>query len=522
MPLESIRYGRLPVFKTISYAALCCMLLLVSCGCARAPRHDSIHKYLKILDKIKASKKSQIIDYFGKIKQIVNEVSSDEKMLQCFRVMREYHASNLTKKPENSSLFRLEYEMDVHFVEKYGDFYDILFVDSNGFIFHTVKHEADYHTNLFTGTFSNTQLAKHVKDNPEREFVDYEFYPPSDEPAAFFVVPVREGNMIAGWFVLQFPINNINALLSDHKGLGRTGEVYLVNKNKLMLTDSRFVEDSSILKLRVDTDAVRLAFANKPGRTIIDDYRGVRVFSSFEQFDVFGHSWIIIVEIDENEVVSEHYQKYKKYYLPKIAEQCAALVSENRIARADAMVSPGGKRVDMNEFRTARSGEALETKGVGPCTSLIIYYPKKFGYLAHIGPTDEIYRNSFLEKYLSVLWESKTSFLGELLKKIQHYDIYPSQLRALQFVIIATHTESLETIVDQLYDAGVSLAQIKYLFNPTAQYANVAFNQSDDAVSVEWLADNRQDVSHFKDASGIVSIGSVVKKIAGYGDSALH
>lgn len=53
---------------------------------------------------------------------------------------------------------------------------------------------------------------------------------------------------------------------------------------------------------------------------IIKDYRGVSVFSTFEQFDVFENSWIIIVEIDEDEVITNHYQKYKNYYLPKIRE----------------------------------------------------------------------------------------------------------------------------------------------------------------------------------------------------------
>ena len=519
IPLKSILKNRFSIFITILYPVLCSILFLTFSGCMRSPQHDSIGAYLKILDKIKASKKSQIIDYFGKTKRIVNEVSSDEKMLQCFNVMRKYHTSNPTAKIDASFLFRLEYEMDVHFVEKYGDFYDILFIDNNGFIFHTIKHEADYHTNLFTGTFSNTQLAKHIKNNPEREFVDYEFYPPSDEPAAFFVIPVQESNMILGWFVLQFPINKINAILSDHKGLGRSGEVYLVNKNKLMLTDSRFIEDSSILKLRVDTDAVRMAFANESGSTIIDDYRGVKVLSSFEQFDVFGHSWIIIVEIDEDEVVSNHYQKYKKYYLPKIAEQCSGIVSENRTILADAKRYFGGRRVDMNEFRMARSGEVLETKGVGPCTSIIIYYPKKFGYLAHIGPTDEIYHTSFLAKYLLSLWGNKTSFFGELLKKIQHYDIYPYQLKDLEFVVIATHDESLESIIDQLCNRGVNLAQIKFLFNPLANYANVAFNQSDDSVYVEWLAENKQTASFFGCVSTIDSIGSIVKKVAGYSSS---
>lgn len=508
----------LKIRKYFVYSIKYSILLIILFGCARSPQHNEKETYFRVLDNIKAAKKNQIIDYFRKIKQIVDEVNTDEKILHCFHVMRNhYHANPL--RTDASSLYRLEYEMDVHYVKKYGDFYDILFVDNKGFVFHSIKHEADYHTNLFTGQFSGTQLAKYMRNDPDREFVDYEFYSPSDEPAAFFLKPVQENNEMIGWLVLQFPINKINAILSDHKGLGRTGEVYLVNKNKLILTDSRFIEDSTILKLKIDTDAVKLALTGESEKMIIHDYRGVRVLSSFEQFDVFGHSWIIIVEIDEDEAVSNHYQKYKKFYLPRILEYYSNIAPKIYTAGKEISKDLKVKRVDMNEFCMTKSGEILETQGVGPCTSIIIYYPKTFGYLAHISPTDKIYQKSFLLNNL--LWRRKTGFLEELIKRIQYYDIYPYQLKDLQFVIIATHDKGLQTIIDSLYETGVHLAQIKFLFNPLANYANVAFNQSDDSVFVEWLAEKRGNTSFFEHASKIDSIGSVVKKISGYNDSAV-
>ncbi|MCF6155689.1 MAG: hypothetical protein E3K36_10635 [Candidatus Brocadia sp.] len=508
--MKTLLMNTLKTSKNIACLITCNFLLLVLFGCAQSPQHDETETYFGVLDNIKITKKRQIIDYFNKIKQTVHGVNKDDKILHCFTVMRNYYNSNPTR-ADAPSLYKLEYEMDVHYVKKYGDFYDILFVDNKGFVFHSIKHEADYHTNLFTGQFSDTQLAKHMKNNPDSEFVDYEFYFPSDEPAAFFLKPVQENNEMLGWLALQFPINKINAILSDHEGLGRTGEVYLVNKNKLMLTDSRFIEDSTILKLKIDTEAIRLALTRETGKMIINDYRGVRVLSSFEQFDVFGHSWIIIAEIDEDEAVSNHYQRHKKFYLPRIVEYYTNMASKINASGKEMSRDKKGKRVDMNEFCMTRSGEVLETQGVGPCTSIIIYYPKKFGYLVHISPTDEIYQKPLLVKYLP--WGKKTCLLEELIKRIQYYDIYPYQLKDLQFVIIATHDKSLETIINQLYKAGVNLAQIKFLYNPLANYANVAFNQSDDSVSVEWLSQNGGKASFSEHASAIDSIGSIVKKI---------
>jgi len=74
-------------------------------------------------------------------------------------------------------------------------------------------------------------------------------------------------------------------------------------------------------------------------------------------------------------------------------------------------------------------------------------------------------------------------------------------------------------LINLLCNKGVNLAQIKFLFNPLASYANVAFNQSDDSVYVEWLAENKQTACFFGCASTIDSIGSIVKKVAGYSNS---
>ncbi len=60
-------------------------------------------------------------------------------------------------------------------------------------------------------------------------------------------------------------------------GLGETGEVYIVGRDKLMITESRFVEDA-IYKQVVDTEGVRVALDNGIGMTgIYPDYRGIPV-----------------------------------------------------------------------------------------------------------------------------------------------------------------------------------------------------------------------------------------------------
>lgn len=83
------------------------------------------------------------------------------------------------------------------------------------------------------------------------------------------------------------------------KGLGETGKTYIVNHNRLMITESRFVADA-ILKQVVDTEGVRYAFDNGVGMTsIYTDYRGIQTLGVSKYFE--DMDWVILAEKDMSE-----------------------------------------------------------------------------------------------------------------------------------------------------------------------------------------------------------------------------
>ncbi len=78
------------------------------------------------------------------------------------------------------------------------------------------------------------------------------------------------------------------------EGLGETGEVYVVNKDKLMITESRF-NDDVILKQVVDTEGVRAAFDNEVGM--------VGIYTGYTGYQILGVSryieemhWVVLAE----------------------------------------------------------------------------------------------------------------------------------------------------------------------------------------------------------------------------------
>ncbi len=87
---------------------------------------------------------------------------------------------------------------------------------------------------------------------------------------------------------------------------GATGETYLVNKNKLMLTSSRFI-DNAQLKQEVNNEPVnKIIQEGKEMAGIYKDYRGVLVIGVSKHIKTMG--WILLVETDVLEAFEPVYR----------------------------------------------------------------------------------------------------------------------------------------------------------------------------------------------------------------------
>ncbi len=208
-----------------------------------------------------------------------------------------------------SSLHAKYHPFYKNFLEEYA-YYDIFLVDGEtGDILYTVFKELDYGSNLVSGTYNTTNIARLFKDinsssvaNNTVKLVDFESYAPSNgDPAAFIASPVYDGNQKIGAVIFQLPINKIDVVMQERAGLGETGETYLVGPDKMMRSNSRFSEKPTILVNKVDTEAAKDAIAGKTDYKIVKDYRGVPVLSAYMPFNVLGNNWAILAEIDKAE-----------------------------------------------------------------------------------------------------------------------------------------------------------------------------------------------------------------------------
>jgi hypothetical protein len=456
------------------------------------------------LDKIREEKKKQLFDYLEKINKNADAIRTDSAMLGFFDLKRKYRKFKKSKSPPeelSQVIEELKKKINDHYIRNYLSFYDILFIDKHGDIFYTIRKQADYHKNIFRGELSKTALARQLKMHPDETFVDYQYYAVSDEPSSFIVKPVIIDGLSEGWFVLQCAINKINNMFTQAKGLGVTGEVFLVNKQNYMLTDSRFYGDSSILKKHLSPKNIESKFREKAGHKIVIDYRGFRALSSFDVCQIANNKWLLIAKIDEDEIITEQYKKQRKELRQSFIQ------SFNEETPRDCDIVPANKKpvvIDMDEFRKVYNREMICTFGVSTCTAVIVSFPERFAYMSHISNLDRIYGGD------------TTDLIGHIFKQIHNFDIYKYELRELQVTVVANHFETIMNTIDKLVAEGLFLSQIRFVYNGNAQYARVIHDYIKNQTFVDWLLDRNTGDSLRQCASEVKTVGDMIKPLVGY------
>ncbi|MEZ5935130.1 MAG: methyl-accepting chemotaxis protein [Alphaproteobacteria bacterium] len=190
-------------------------------------------------------------------------------------------------------------------------YYDIFLFDPDGNLLYTVFKERDFATNLVSGPWRDTDLGKAfraARDNPVLDyqaFFDFRPYGPSNNaPASFISSPVLdEDGDLMGVLAFQMPIDRLDGILQATAGLGETGQTYLVGQDFLMRSNSRSAGESTILKRRIESNAVGRALAGDRGAMPDVDAENNPVIVAFEPFDFSGTRWALISQMARSEIM---------------------------------------------------------------------------------------------------------------------------------------------------------------------------------------------------------------------------
>lgn len=297
--------------------------------------------------------------------------------------------------PQDGSEFSTVHQQFHPFLREYVETYeleDLFLIDpETGNVVYTTYKGTDFATNLKTGPFSESVLAKAYRkvieegDDQFVAFADFEPYRPShNDPAAIRATPVfKDGKMVA---VLAFQassleLNNIMTSRArwEEVGLGKSGETYIVGPDYLMRSDSRFLVEapddffkslkaygisnaqierirklgSTILTQEVKTEAVEAALEGETGTRIIDDYRGIPVLSAYAPLQA-DHNWVLLAEIDESEAFAPIQTFQKRVLITTViivgVITLAAMLLSHLFVRPIQLLNQGFRRFSNGEM----------------------------------------------------------------------------------------------------------------------------------------------------------------------------
>ncbi len=188
-------------------------------------------------------------------------------------------------------------------------YYDVFIISPEGDVIYSVFKELDYATNLNSGEWKDTDLAKLYKnvmksgDSSEVIFEDYRPYGPSYGAAASFIgkAIVEDGKKV-GVLVFQMPTQAIATIVDNKTGLGETGETLLLNKSGYLITDSSFSKEDDALKTQIEFAGLDSVAYNEITNASIDSYRDMIAEIALVKVDFHGANWIIasLIETDES------------------------------------------------------------------------------------------------------------------------------------------------------------------------------------------------------------------------------
>ncbi len=184
-------------------------------------------------------------------------------------------------------------------------YYDLFLIDTRGNILFTVAEESDLGQNVLRGMLRTSGLGKLFTRATDGIFIqDFEPYAPSgNHPASFIGAPVFKADQLLGVVVAQLPTDVIAAIIGDRKGMGRTGESYLVGKSGGITSyrTNRRIKTGKIGEIHTGP-YIEKALAGESGTIIRPGSTGVMELTGYNPLKIEGLNWAILSTIDQDEV----------------------------------------------------------------------------------------------------------------------------------------------------------------------------------------------------------------------------
>ncbi|WP_337911170.1 methyl-accepting chemotaxis protein [Vibrio cholerae] len=387
------------------------------------------------------------------------------------------------------------------YLEQFG-LYDVFMVDNDGNVVYTVFKELDFATNLLSGPYKDTGLARaylKAKALPDNQYYldDFAPYYPSYEAAASFIAtPIFDGETRVGVLIFQMPVDEINQIMTfdgrwKENGLGETGESYLVGSDHLLRSQPRqllqneatFIgaldamnvdrvtvnqirsKSSAIGLLSMNTQAVDNALRGESGLLMENNSVGVYLLSAYAPIEALGSRWALVTEMQSSEALADIALLNNEVILKVVIAIVVAAITATFAALAVGRGISTPIRNAINQIQRISQDNDLTAR------------------LSEQG-SDEIKQLAkALNTMLSHLQDTICQFAQATDKLNSHTQVISQNMGGTRDLVSDQHerTESVVTAVNQM---SASIAEVSQFAQRAAQFVQEANHKGHSGVSV--------------------------------------
>jgi len=297
-------------------------------------QEDAFHK----VEAVHSLQKERMESFFHIITKDATMLSRHRKFQDAFAAYDDgFRAFDKEKSPAYKKV-EAKYQIFLKTMMEEIGVYDIFFITDEGDIIATATQESDVWTNLKTGQYKGSNLAKAWKQASNKPYSgsdgmvygDFTYYEPSKTSAAFAVMRFApnsgdrgrwgKGESI-GCIAFQIPTDPINKIAQNRAGLGNTGETYFVGKkddkisfrsDMLTMGDGKYV-----IGYEISTAYIKNAIAGKSDQDVYTDSRGNLVIVVASPLNIKGMQWACVTKIDMEEAIAPKLEGDKEDFYTK-------------------------------------------------------------------------------------------------------------------------------------------------------------------------------------------------------------
>jgi methyl-accepting chemotaxis protein len=258
-------------------------------------------------------KKNHIESYFNQLKRALSIASTDPYIQNALMAFNSAFNSNGNTIDNDQYRENLEmYDSHLKGIVDDNGWHDLYLIYLSGAIVYSASQEPDLGQIIPKSSLKDSGLGKifmAIKDADKDAILtaDFEPYAPfKGAHAAFMMAKLKtQSGQVLGYIALRVPESQINAIVQQRTGLGKTGESYLVGRlgDNISLRTDQVVKEGKIGD-PVSDQYIEMALEGKAGAAIKTGSTGEKEFVRYDPLKLDGLNWCMITTSAVDEMLS--------------------------------------------------------------------------------------------------------------------------------------------------------------------------------------------------------------------------